>query len=304
MLYIFTSGTTGPPKAAVIKHQRYFLFAYGITLAFGIQPEDVIYGCLPLYHTAGNNLGAGCALIKGCTVVLRKKFSASQFWKDCCNYRVTVIQYIGEICRYLLSQPSSPHESEHSVRLAIGNGLRSQIWKNFQGRFHIKQIGEFYGSTEGNTNIVNMTFREGCVGFTTRILPAIHPVSLIQVDEDTEAVVRDAGGLCIHCQPGEPGQLVGKIPPNDRYLQFDGYANQQATKKKIVFDVWKKGDMAFLSGDILVMDELGFMYFKDRTGDTFRWKGENVSTAEVEGIIMQILGLRDVVVYGVSIPGY
>ncbi|KAJ3600266.1 hypothetical protein NHX12_031252 [Muraenolepis orangiensis] len=294
LFYIYTSGTTGMPKAAIVVHSRYYRIAAFGYYAFDIRPDDIIYDCLPLYHSAGNIMGVGQCLINGVTVVVKTKFSASRFWEDCIKYNCTVVQYIGEICRYLLSQPSRPSERGHRVRLAVGNGLRPNVWEAFTKRFAVRQIGEFYGATECNCSIV------GSCGFNSRILPNIYPIRLVKVDEDTMELVRGSQGLCV---PWEPGLLVGRINQKDPLRRFDGYANQDATRKKIAQNVFKKNDTAYLSGDVLVMDELGYMYFKDRGGDTFRWRGENVSTTEVEGTLSGLLDQTDVAVYGVAVPG-
>jgi len=186
----------------------------------------------------------------------------------------------------------------------FGNGLRPQIWQKFVDRFNIKQINEFYGSTEGNCSVGNFSNKVGAVGFVSQIFPFLLPLGLVKVDEDTREPVRDpVTGLCIPCEYGEAGELVGKIERGHPVRDFQGYADKEATKKKVMKDVWRKGDLCFRSGDILVMDDLGWLYFKDRAGDTFRWKGENVSTMEVEATVSAVVGLRDCVVYGVEIPG-
>ncbi|XP_028678505.2 long-chain fatty acid transport protein 1a [Erpetoichthys calabaricus] len=303
LFYIYTSGTTGLPKAAIVVHSRYYRIAAIGYHAFRMRPNDVIYDCLPLYHSAGNIMGVGQCLVNGLTVVIKKKFSASRFWEDCVKYNCTVVQYIGEICRYLLNQPAREAETQHKVRLAVGNGLRPSVWEAFTQRFHIKQIGEFYGATECNCSVANMDGKVGACGFNSLILPNVYPIRLVKVNEETMELIRGRNGLCISCKPGEAGLLVGSINQQDPLRRFDGYASEAATKKKIAYDVFKKGDAAYLSGDVLVMDELGYMYFKDRSGDTFRWRGENVSTTEVEGILSTILNQTDVAVYGVPVPG-
>ncbi|NWV01981.1 S27A1 protein, partial [Upupa epops] len=303
LFYIYTSGTTGLPKAAIVVHSRYFRIAAFGYFAYRMRPDDVLYNCLPLYHSAGNIMGVGQCLIHGLTVVIRKKFSASRFWDDCAQYRCTIIQYIGEICRYLLNQPVCDAEGRHCVRLAVGNGLRPTIWEEFTRRFRIPQIGEFYGATECNCSIANLDGKVGACGFNSRILPNVYPIRLVKVNEETMELIRDARGLCIPCRPGEPGLLVGQINQQDPLRRFDGYVSQSATSKKIAHDVLCKGDQAYLSGDVLVMDDLGYMYFRDRSGDTFRWRGENVSTTEVEGTLSHILNQTDVAVYGVEVPG-
>ncbi|XP_029481657.1 long-chain fatty acid transport protein 1-like isoform X1 [Oncorhynchus nerka] len=302
LFYIYTSGTTGLPKAAIVVHSRYYRIAAFGYHAFRMRQDDIIYDCLPLYHSAGNIMGVGQCLINGLTVVVKKKFSASRFWEDCIKHNCTVVQYIGEICRYLLSQPVRPSEKGHRVRLAVGNGLRPSVWEAFTERFGVAQVGEFYGATECNCSIANMDGKVGACGFNSRILPNVYPIRLMKVNEETTALVRDRHGLCVPCRPGEPGLLVGRINQQDPLRRFDGYANQDATRKKIANNVFKKNDSAYLSGDVLVMDELGYMYFRDRSGDTFRWRGENVSTTEVEGTLSGLLGQADVAVYGVSVP--
>uniref|UniRef100_A0A669D4J1 Arachidonate--CoA ligase n=1 Tax=Oreochromis niloticus TaxID=8128 RepID=A0A669D4J1_ORENI len=303
LFYIYTSGTTGMPKAAIVVHSRYYRMAALVYYGFRMTSDDVLYDCLPLYHSAGNIVGVGQCLIHGMTVVIRKKFSASRFWDDCVKYNCTIVQYIGEICRYLLNQPVRDTERQHRVRMALGNGLRQSIWEEFMNRFNIPQIAEFYGATECNCSLGNFDNKMGACGFNSQILPFIYPIRLVRVDEETMELIRGPDGVCIPCKPGEPGQLVGRIIQNDPLRRFDGYVSQTATNKKIAHSVFKKGDSAYLSGDVLIMDKYGHMYFKDRTGDTFRWKGENVSTTEVEGTLSRLLDMKDVVVYGVEVPG-
>ncbi|GLH04520.1 Luciferin 4-monooxygenase [Gryllus bimaculatus] len=302
LVYIYTSGTTGMPKAAVVTNLRFMFMVTGVYYMLGLKPDDTLYDPLPLYHTAGGMLGTGQAILYGLTVVIRRKFSASNFWTDCVKYDCTVAQYIGEICRYLLSTPKKDDETKHRIRLMFGNGLRPQIWQPFVERFKVGQIGEFYGATEGNSNIVNIDNTVGAVGFIPRYAAHVYPVALIRVDKESGEPIRGKNGLCIVCKPGEPGVFVGKIDSKKAINDFSGYADSKATEKKIIKDVFKKGDKVFNSGDMLVMDELGYFFFKDRIGDTFRWRGENVSTAEVEAIISNVVELNDAVVYGVEVP--
>ncbi|KAK6748156.1 hypothetical protein RB195_001029 [Necator americanus] len=245
----------------------------------------------------------GQSLCRGSCCVIRKKFSASNFWKDCVKYQCTASQYIGEICRYLLAQPVVPEEAIHNMRLLYGNGLRAEIWQPFVDRFRVK-IGEVYGSTEGTSNLVNIDGHVGACGFLpiSPLTKKMHPVRLIRVDDKTGDVIRSPSGLCIACNPGESGAMVSTIRKDNPLLQFEGYLNQSETNKKIIRDVFSKGDSCFVSGDLLHWDRLGYVYFKDRTGDTFRWKGENVSTTEVEAILHPEKGVADATVYGVSVP--
>ncbi|KAE9555059.1 hypothetical protein FO519_001720 [Halicephalobus sp. NKZ332] len=305
LCYIYTSGTTGNPKPAVIKHFRYFWICAGSSRAFGVHPDDRLYVTMPMYHSAAGILGIGQVFARGATVVIRKKFSASNFWKDCVTYKCTVSQYIGEICRYLLAQKSVPEERMHTVRLMFGNGLRGEIWPDFVNRFGIKRIGELYGSTEGNSNIVNLDNHVGACGFFPiyPFVTVLYPVRLLKVDSETGELSRDQNGLCISCQPGDIGEMVGVIKDNDPLLRFEGYVDKSDTQKKVIRDAFKKGDAVFSSGDVLYWDLLGYLYFKDRRGDTYRWKGENVSTMEVEGILQPIMSIEDATVYGVEIRG-
>lgn len=303
LIYIYTSGTTGMPKAAVITNLRYMLMSCGVNSMLNLRPTDRIYNSLPLYHTAGGLIGVGQALLRGITVVLRRRFSASKFWPDCVHYECTVAQYIGEICRYLLTAPAAPCDTTHKVRLMFGNGLRPQIWKPFVDRFGVKQIGEFYGATEGNSNLVNIDNTIGAVGFVPLCGSSLYPVALLRVDEETGEPLRGSDGLCIRCKPGESGIFVGKINPKRVLNDFSGYVDRKASEQKILRDVFRKGDRVFNSGDILLMDEFGYFYFKDRTGDTFRWHGENVATSEVEAVVSNVIGLKDAAVYGVEVPG-
>ncbi|VDD92234.1 unnamed protein product [Enterobius vermicularis] len=306
LCFIYTSGTTGNPKPAVIKHFRYYWMAMGVSESFRICSNDILYITMPEYHSAAGILGVGQTVLQGCTSVVRKRFSASSFWKDCVTHGCTVSQYIGEICRYLLAQKTVPEEKEHRVRLMFGNGLRPELWSEFVSRFGISRIGELYGSTEGNSNIVNLDNHIGACGFFPIYpgLTALYPLRLIKVDEETGEFIRDKDGLCVPCRPGELGEVVGVIRNQDILLRFEGYVDKEDTAKKIIRNVFKKGDAVFTSGDLIFWDEYGYFFFKDRRGDTFRWKGENVSTTEVESVFTPLKSVADVAVYGVRIPGH
>ncbi|BFG05660.1 long-chain fatty acid transport protein 4 [Drosophila madeirensis] len=302
LLYVYTSGTTGLPKAAVITNLRFLFMAAGTFYMLRLQRDDVVYNPLPLYHTAGGIVGVGMALLNGSTVVLRKKFSAKNFWLDCSRHNCTVAQYIGELCRYLLATPYTPEQQHHRLRLMYGNGLRPQIWSQFVRRFAVPNIGEIYGATEGNSNLINITNRVGAIGFVPIYGQKIYPVQVLRCDEETGELLKDARGHCIRCRPGEAGLLVGKVDPRRAVSAFHGYADKSDSEKKLLRNVFARGDVFFNSGDMVVCDILGYFYFKDRTGDTFRWRGENVATQEVEAIITNCVGLEDCVVYGVQIP--
>ncbi|VIO88925.1 Uncharacterized protein BM_BM3002 [Brugia malayi] len=304
LCYIFTSGTTGNPKPALIKHYRYYWMAIGVAKSFGIFTTDRLYVMMPVYHSAGGILGIGQTVLQGSTCVIRKKFSASCFWKDCIKYNCNVSQYIGEICRYLLAQNDVAETKGHKIRLMFGNGLRAEIWPEFVNRFGIQKIGELYGSTEGNSSIVNIDNHVGSCGFIPvhPFVKYLYPVRLLKVDDDTGELIRTKDGFCVACKPGETGEMVGVIMDNEPLLSFEGYLDEKDTGKKIIRNVLRKGDAVFTSGDIIYWDNLGYLYFKDRKGDTYRWKGENVSTTEVEGILQLLKCVADVAVYGVEIP--
>ncbi|CAF3381809.1 unnamed protein product [Rotaria sp. Silwood1] len=294
VVYIFTSGTTGLPKAAVIKHSRFFLGGFGFLCATGITSEDIMYNTLPLYHSLG-----------GCTTVLRKKFSASNFWKDCIKYKCTGFSYVGELCRFLLAQPPSEYDQKHSIRLCSGNGLRQNLWIPFAERFNIHKIYEFYAATESNAYFFNTDCHPGACGFFSVLIPSLLGSVLVKFDPETMEPLRDEKTkLCVRCDRGERGLLLGMIKKSILHA-FDGYVNNPSgTKRKIVENVYKIGDRAFNTGDVIFADKYGFFYFCDRTGDTFRWKSENVSTIEVENILMNILKKNDVIVFGVVVPGF
>ncbi|XP_026722879.1 very long-chain acyl-CoA synthetase-like [Athene cunicularia] len=233
--------------------------------------------------------------------VLRAKFSASQFWDDCRQYNVSVIQYVGELLRYLCNTPRRDNDREHGVRMALGNGLRAEVWKEFLQRFGPVSIWEFYGATEGNAGFINYTGKIGAVGRANMFLKTFAPFELIKYDVEKDEPVRDERGLCIRVGPGETGLLVIKITKN---TPFDGYAgDSQKTEKKVLRDVLVKSDAFFNSGDLLMIDHERFVYFQDRVGDTFRWKGENVATTEVEATLAMVNFIQEVNVYGVSVPG-
>uniref|UniRef100_A0A667WNR7 long-chain-fatty-acid--CoA ligase n=1 Tax=Myripristis murdjan TaxID=586833 RepID=A0A667WNR7_9TELE len=295
-LYIYTSGTTGLPKAAVITHERLWAASF-LQSVSGVTSEDVFYINLPLYHSAGFLIGMTGAIERGITIILRRKFSASQFWDDCRKHNVTVMQYIGETMRYLCNTPRKDNEKNHSVRIAIGNGVRTDVWTEFLNRFGDIKVRELYAATEGNIGFINYTSKVGVVGRANFLHKKILPYTLIKFDIEKEEPVRNAQGLCV-----ETGLLVGKIT---KISPFSGYAgNQQQTEKKRLRDVLKKGDLYFNTGDLLLIDRDSFVYFQDRVGDTFRWKGENVATSEVADILTMVHCILEANVYGVKVEGH
>ncbi|XP_015361004.1 bile acyl-CoA synthetase isoform X5 [Marmota marmota marmota] len=299
-LFIYTSGTTGLPKPAILSHERVLQMTKMLPFC-GATADDVVYSVLPLYHVMGLVVGILSCLELGATCVLAPKFSASRFWNDCRQHGVTVILYVGEILRYLCDGPQRPEDQTHTVRLAMGNGLRADVWETFQQRFGPIRIWEFYGSTEGNMGFVNYPGQCGAVGKTNCLLRVLSPFELVQFDTEAAEPVRDKQGFCIPVEPGEAGLLLTRVLGRHPFLGYRGPREQ--SKRKLVSDVRRRGDVYFNTGDVLALDGAGFLYFRDRLGDTFRWKGENVSTREVEGVLSQVDFLREANVYGVGVPG-
>jgi len=305
-LYIYTSGTTGLPKAALVSHHRLMQWSHWFAGLMNITPADRLYDCLPMYHSVGGVVATGATLVGGGAVVVRERFSASRFWQDVRTERCTIFQYIGELCRYLVNSPGDPERQAeaHSLRLACGNGLRADVWEAFQSRFRIPEVLEYYAATEGTFSLYNCEGRVGSIGRIPAFLSHRYPVALIRCDPSSGAPVRDAQGRCMRCEPGEPGEAIGRIAATGGGgAQFEGYADPEATRRKVLRDVFETGDAWYRTGDLMSRDAQGFYYFVDRIGDTFRWKGENVSTTEVASALASCRGVRDVAVYGVTVPG-
>jgi fatty-acyl-CoA synthase len=305
-LYIYTSGTTGLPKAATVRHYRIMQWSHWFAGLMDTQQNDRMYNCLPLYHSVGGIVATGATLVSGGSVVLREKFSAQRFWDDIVELNCTLFQYIGELCRHLVQSPHHPRETAHRLRLCCGNGLRGDVWHTFKTRFQISQILEFYAATEGNVSLYNVDGTPGSIGRIPTFLRHRSNLELVKFDIDTNAPVRGDSGFCIECETNEAGEALGKIAsePSAPEIRFDGYSNPEDTKRKILRDVFKKGDAWFRTGDLLRMDQSGNFYFVDRIGDTFRWKGENVSTMEVSLALLEFPGVSDAAVYGVVLPGH
>ncbi|XP_029284443.1 very long-chain acyl-CoA synthetase [Cottoperca gobio] len=300
-VYIYTSGTTGLPKAAVVNQNR-LLTALPVLSSNGVMSSDVIYLYLPLCHTAGFIIGFIGSFETGSTIVLKRKFSASQFWNDCRKYRVTVVQYIGEVMRYLCSTPKRENDKDHEVKLAIGNGVRAEVWREFLNRFGNIRIREFYASTEGNVGFFNYVGKIGAVGRVNFFHRMLFPYTLVKYDTERDEPVRDTNGLCVESPKGETGLFVSKITD---IAPFVGYAeNEEQTERKRLHNVLMKGDLYFNSGDLMRIDKDNFIYFQDRVGDTFRWKGENVATNEVSDILTISDCIKEANVYGVQVPGH
>ena len=301
-LCIYTSGTTGLPKAANVSHYRLMQWSHWFAGLMDVTPSDRMYNCLPMYHSVGGVVATGATLVGGGAVVLRERFSASGFWQDVAAERCTLFQYIGELCRYLLGSPPQPHEAQHRLRLACGNGLRADVWVPFQQRFRIPQILEYYAATEGNFSLYNCEGRPGAIGRIPPFLAHRLPVAVVRFDVATGLPARDASGRCQRCGVDETGEAIGQILESKGATRFEGYTDAAASGHKVLRDVFSPGDAWYRTGDLMRQDAQGFFYFVDRVGETFRWKGENVATTEVAAAISACPGVTDVAVYGVAVP--
>ncbi|ADG11391.1 long-chain-acyl-CoA synthetase [Caulobacter segnis] len=299
-LYIFTSGTTGMPKAARITHMRAQLYMRGFAGSTGAKETDRIYVTLPLYHATGGLCALGAGLLNGGSIVLRKKFSATHFWPEIVAENCTMFVYIGELCRYLANQPEHELERAHKIRLIFGNGLRPDVWNDMLDRFKVGEVLEFYGATEGNVSLFNFDGKRGAIGRVPGYLRGKFNIRVVKFDVETETPVRGPDGCCIECAPGEVGECIGHIG-GDARSNYVGYADKAATEKKVLHDVFQKGDSWFRTGDLMRVDGDGYIYFVDRIGDTFRWKGENVATSEVAERLAAVEHVLEVNVYGVPV---
>jgi fatty-acyl-CoA synthase len=304
-LLIYTSGTTGLPKAAKVDHGRLLMWSYWFAGLMDARPGDRMYNCLPMYHSIGGVAAIGSVLVAGGAVFVREKFSAREFWDDVVRFDCTLFQYIGELCRYLVKAAPHPLERAHQLRLACGNGLRLDVWREFEARFRIPRILEFYAATEGNVTLFNVEGKPGAIGRAPAFLAHRFPAVLVKFDVAAGAPLRDARGFCLPCGVNETGEALGRIGDTrgDIGRRFNGYTSAEATEKKIIRDVFEPGDAWFRTGDLMRRDEKGFFYFVDRIGDTFRWKGENAGTSEVAAALCEFDGIADASVTGVEIPG-
>ena len=304
LMKMFTSGTTGLPKAAKVSHTRGQYYMRGFVVPSKAKSTDRMMMVLPLYHATGGMCGVGMALMTGGAVIVRPKFSASTFWDEAVTYKATLFMYVGELCRFLLNTPPHPKEQAHSIRCITGNGLRPEVWEDFVERFNIPQVLEFYGATEGNISMMNVDGPPGAVGRIPEYLRDKLNGDLIRYDIEAGAHIKGADGFYQRTAPDEIGELIGEIREGETRFRYDGYENKDASQKKILRNVFKKGDAWFRTGDLLWRDEHSYYYFSDRMGDTYRWKAENVSTGEVAAALTAFDGVHQANVYGVAVPGY
>jgi len=304
-LLIYTSGTTGLPKAVNVSHRRILEWSLWFAGLMNSGPDDRMYNCLPMYHSVGGVVAVGAVLVRGGSVLIRDKFSAQRFWDDVIDGGCTLVQYIGELARYLLNAPGNPRERAHRLRICCGNGLVADIWEKFQERFAIPRILEFYAATEGNFSLYNVEGKVGAVGRVPAFLAHRFPLALVKCDPATGEPTREPTGFCVRCAADEVGEALGRIRGRDARGggEFEGYTSAEDSQRKILRDVFEPGDAWYRTGDLMRMDAAGLFYFVDRIGDTFRWKGENVSTTEVAAAITAFPGILEANVYGVRVPG-
>jgi acyl-CoA synthetase (AMP-forming)/AMP-acid ligase II len=309
---IYTSGTTGLPKPAIVSWSKCNVASSASAQVLGIRKDDIFYTSMPLYHSSAAVLGACMVLSRGCALALGRRFRRQQFWDEVRNCKATIIQYVGETCRYLMSLPPSPRDKEHNVRMAFGNGLRPDVWPLFKERFGIQTVAEFYAATEGPGGLFNLSsnnWSEGAVGVSGLIRKILlgSQTLLVEMDYDENKPIQDPKtGFYIPVKPGQPGELLFKLNEKEIDSQFQGYwKNEGASSKKILRNVLTKGDAYFSTGDVMRQDLEGRWFFCDRLGDTFRWKSENVSTAEVGEVVGKMTQyLEEANVYGVELPGF
>lgn len=293
--YIFTSGTTGYPKASVMTHYRWLraLATFG-GIGLRLRGTDTLYCCLPLYHNNALTVAVSSVLNAGATLALGRSFSASRFWDEVIAADATAFVYIGELCRYLLNQPAKATDRAHKVRVIAGNGLRPEIWDEFTHRFGIKRVCEFYAASESNSAFLNV-FN---VPRSTGVYPL--PLAYVRYDPDTGLPLRGEDGWVQRVPAGQPGLLLS---PVNRFSPFDGYTDPEANEKKLVRNAFRDGDCWFNTGDLMRPQGMGHAAFVDRLGDTFRWKGENVATTQVEAALSADESVEECAVYGVEVPG-
>ena len=298
--YIFTSGTTGVPKAALFPNSK--IIAASINISKGgyrINDSDCMYNCLPLYHSTGLMLGLCACVQVGAATFIRRKFSASAFWKEAKQFNTTAFVYVGELCRYLSFQDPSEEEKDNPISSMVGNGLRPDLWDCFRNRFNVERIVEIYGASEGNALFMNLLNKDETIGMTNA------RVALFEYDVAEDKLVKDTESKFIEVGEGQPGLLLVEIGPDAIY---NGYTDKKASEEKVISNVFEEGDRWFNTGDLVKTMDVGFSLgrthyqFVDRVGDTFRWKSENVSTNEVAEILNAFDQVNMANVFGVKVP--
>jgi len=307
MCLLYTSGTTGMPKAVAFDLAKTWNITHFRQASNGLKTGpggDRWYDTMPYYHGTGNTVLVGC-LCAGLTVCIGRKFSVSRFWEDVRDSKATAIVYVGETARYLVNAPPSPRDRDHNVKLAYGNGMRPDVWEKFRERFGIATISEFFNSSEGVFALGNYNagpYTAAAVGHDGAIKRWMmrNVYVPLAIDHEKGDIWRDSKtGFAKRMPYEDGGELVVKIPDESAFIGY--WNNPEATKKKYLRDVFEKGDLYYRTGDALKRVE-GRWMFMDRLGDTFRWKGENVSTAEVAECLGKFPGIAEANVYGVELP--
>jgi fatty-acyl-CoA synthase len=303
-LYIYTAGIDGPPKPAAVDHHRLMQAICAFAGILDAKPDDRLYDCLPMYHLLGGVVAIGPLLVRGASIAIREKFSAREFWHDIRRTECTILLYVGEFPRALVHGPPHRLEKQHRLRLCCGTGMRPEIWRRFKARFAIPHILEFYGSTAGNVTLVNFEEKEGSVGRLPWPVRRRFPTAVIRFDAEKEAPMRDSRGHCLRCRPNEVGEVIGRIVDGSAPAGggIAGTAGATDDESRVLHNVFKRGDSWLRTGDLMYQDPAGHFYFVDRVGDTYRWKGENVSTTEVALALRAFPGVDDAIVYGVRVP--
>lgn len=304
LLNMFTSGTTGLPKAVKVSHARARRYMRTFLVAMKSTPQDRMFMVLPMYHATGGLVGVGAALMRGGAVIVEPGFSARNFWDRVVESGATMFTYVGELCRILINTDPVAAENRHKIRAMVGNGLRPEVWTRFQDRFHVDRVVEFYGATEGNVGLMNSDGTIGAMGRIPWYVKRRFNLELVRHDFNTETPVRDADGHCIKVKTNEVGEAIGRIDPDDSRFLFEGYRSEEETAKKILRNVFKPDDMYFRTGDLMRQDHHAYYYFIDRIGDTFRWKSQNVATGEVASVLGEYPDVDMANVYGVKVPGH
>ena len=297
--YIFTSGTTGVPKAALFPNSKIIAASVNIVKGgYRLNEKDCMYNCLPLYHSTGLMLGLCACIEAGSATFIRRKFSASAFWKEANKYNTTAFVYVGELCRYLSFQEPIEEEKNNPISKMVGNGLRPDLWDCFRNRFGVERIIEIYGASEGNALFMNLLNKDQTIGMTNA------KVGIFEYDVAEDTLVKDTDGRYVEVDEHQPGLLLVEIGPNAVY---NGYTDKKASEAKVIQNVLVEGDRWFNTGDLVKTMDVGFSLgrthyqFVDRVGDTFRWKSENVSTNEVAEILNSYHEVNMANVYGVKV---
>jgi fatty-acyl-CoA synthase len=304
-LCIYTSGTTGMPKAANVGHQRILWWSYWFAGMMDARATDCMYNCLPMYHSIGGVVATGSVLVAGGSVVIKEKFSGRSFWADINRHDCTIFQYIGELCRYLLNAPATGGCQSIGCDYVAATACAPMSGPPSRSASASRRSSNSMRRPRGNFSLYNLEGKPGAIGRVPPFMASSFPAAIVRFDVERGEPARDGEGRCIRAARGEVGEAIGRISADGTKPahRFEGYTTRADTEKKILRDVFAKGDAWLRTGDLMRQDEAGFYYFVDRVGDTFRWKGENVATLEVAEAIASCPGVLEASVYGVAVQG-